>query len=105
MDCFSCIHKDFVPGSTHVICRHPFNDRIFKSRQGMIILLQLATKGFTVQLTPKELNLKLNSSGIKGGWCNYPFDFDPIWIENCDGFEEKNDKIQKIASRSAKKSP
>jgi hypothetical protein len=56
----------------------------------MIVLLQLATQGFAVQLMPKELNLKLSPTGIKGGWCNYPFEFDPIWVLNCDGFEEKS---------------
>lgn len=27
--------------------------------------------------------------GVKNGWCFWPHNFDPIWINSCDGFKEK----------------
>lgn len=27
--------------------------------------------------------------GIKNGWFLYPFNFDPVWLRYCDGFEAK----------------
>lgn len=27
--------------------------------------------------------------GIKNGWFFWPLDFDPIWVNECDGYEEK----------------
>lgn len=31
--------------------------------------------------------------GIKKGWFMWPFNFDPIWLDECDGFEEIKKKI------------
>jgi hypothetical protein len=28
-----------------------------------------------------------NSHGVAKGWFNWPFNFDPTWLESCDGFE------------------
>jgi len=36
-----------------------------------------------------ELNIRGNPHGIKRGWFSWPYNFDPVWLENCDGFEEK----------------
>jgi hypothetical protein len=27
--------------------------------------------------------------GVEQGWCWWPHNFDPIWINSCDGFKEK----------------
>jgi hypothetical protein len=35
------------------------------------------------------LNVKGNSHGIKEGWFNWPLDYDPRWLLECDGFEAK----------------
>lgn len=37
----------------------------------------------------KELNIKGDPHGIKKGWFNFPWNFDPVWLDNCDGYEEK----------------
>jgi len=38
-----------------------------------------------------KLNAKVKADyhGIKNGWFNYPFNFDPLWLEECDGFKAK----------------
>jgi len=33
-----------------------------------------------------------NPHGIKNGWFVWPFNFDPIWVESCNGFEHKETK-------------
>lgn len=57
-DCYKCKHRSEVPGSAHSSC--------------------------------KNLKAKVvgNSHGIKNGWFFWPFNFDPVWLEECDGFEE-----------------
>jgi hypothetical protein len=30
--------------------------------------------------------------GICNGWFIWPINFDPVWLENCDGFESKEAK-------------
>jgi hypothetical protein len=36
-----------------------------------------------------ELNIDINPHGFRKGWANWPWNFDPVWIKNCDGFEER----------------
>jgi hypothetical protein len=35
------------------------------------------------------LNVKGDEYGISKGWFNWPYHFDPAWLEACDGFEQK----------------
>jgi len=37
----------------------------------------------------EELNIKADPHGIKNGWFNFPWNFDPVWLLYCDGFEPK----------------
>lgn len=30
--------------------------------------------------------VKGNPTGIRRGWFNWPFNFDPVWLEECEGF-------------------
>lgn len=41
-----------------------------------------------------NLNCQVKGSkhGIQKGWFFWPFNFDPIWVEECDGFEDKNNE-------------
>jgi len=37
----------------------------------------------------KKLNVTGNPLGIRRGWFNWPFNFDPVWLESCDGLEAR----------------
>jgi hypothetical protein len=37
-------------------------------------------------MNTKDMNLTINPHGKKMGWANHPWNFDVIWIDNCDGF-------------------
>lgn len=87
-NCWNCIHRREISGSAHISCRHPsikLEDspllEIFEMWAGVGRVKGDASLG-------SQLNLKLNPHGVKHGWANWPLNFDPIWINNCDGYEE-----------------
>ena len=60
-NCYECKYRGEVPGSCHSSC------------------------GNTKTTVRGDLH------GIKNGWFFHPFNFDPTWLEECDGFEQKGD--------------
>jgi hypothetical protein len=42
-----------------------------------------------MQVNPDKLNIKGNPHGIRNGWFNWPMNFDPTWLEQCEGFHAK----------------
>ncbi len=83
-DCWSCKYRDKVVGSCHICCNHPSVNEQKEDK----LMTQLASVGRVESETrnSKELNIKANQYGIKSGWFNFPFDFDPVWLQNCDGY-------------------
>ena len=90
-DCYKCRWRGKVSGSVHSCCRHPSLQRV--TDDPMINMLQILGKGGVGRVNPlmvtsKELNIRASEYGIGNGWFNFPNNFDPLWLENCDGFEE-----------------
>ncbi len=69
--CFDCIYSRKIQGDTHLSCVHPSWNEIQNSPKN------------------KTLNIKADFYGIRMGWFNMPFNFDPVWLESCDGFQSK----------------
>ena len=70
-NCYKCEHRGTVPGSCHSSCSHPKRS---------------------------DVEVKGNTYGISKGWFSWPWDFDPTWLESCDGFtseENPNDRNKK----------
>lgn len=68
-DCYKCVHKMNVPGSCHSRCNNI------------------------------EANVTGHPHGIKSGWFIWPFNFDPTWLQSCDGFsdnQEDKKPVQKM---------
>lgn len=40
------------------------------------------------------LNVRGNPHGIRKGWFMWPVNFDPVWLESCDGFEQKEESAE-----------
>ena len=60
----NCVHSREIPGDAHLRCNN----------------IKAKVKG--------------NPIGIKGGWFKWPFNFDPVWLESCDGYSnKKKDKL------------
>jgi hypothetical protein len=36
-----------------------------------------------------------HAHGARKGWFFWPFNFDPVWLLTCDGFEEKQNENKK----------
>lgn len=54
--CYSCIHRRDITGNAHSRCNN----------------VNARTKG--------------NIHGIAKGWFRWPYNFDPVWLEECDGY-------------------
>jgi hypothetical protein len=57
MECKKCKFKKSIPGDAHISCS------------------RTRTQVYNV-----------NQHGVSNGWFMFPFNFDPIWAEGCDGF-------------------
>jgi hypothetical protein len=40
----------------------------------------------------QELGVVGNPHGIKNGWFFWPLNFDPVWLEACNGFTERDEE-------------
>jgi hypothetical protein len=58
-ECFKCKHKRSIPGDCHIECAN------------------------------KQAKVVGHEIGKKKGWFFWPFNFDPVWLVSCDGFEPK----------------
>lgn len=74
-DCYKCKYKGSVSGSAHSSCNHPDAKRMIDMIMNSI--------------EPEEVKLKVRADqyGIDSGWFNFPFNFDPVWLEECNGFK------------------
>ena len=72
--CYQCKHRRTIPGNAHSCCNH---------------LKAGGFEGFMkLMVGINPLNIQANSHGVKNSWFSFPINFDPVWLENCDGFEE-----------------
>lgn len=81
-NCNKCEYKKSIPGDAHIQCTHPDID---ESPLGPIMAL------FGVRDNDSalhKLNIQANPHGVKNGWFMWPMNFDPVWLENCDGYKE-----------------
>jgi hypothetical protein len=83
-DCYKCVYRGEIPGDAHSRCKHPevkVDDNPFGALVDML--------GGKTQEAARKLNIKGNPQGIRNGWFMWPANFDPVWLENCDGFKER----------------
>lgn len=84
-NCYNCRWRGEVPGDAHSCCRHPaLGD---KDDNPFGALVQALAGDF--HEAAKKLHIRGNPIGIRRGWFLWPANFDPTWLENCDGFESK----------------
>ena len=91
-NCWTCKYRGKVPGSAHICCNHPsvasVTDNPLLKAMGIFASVGRVSP---IRVTPNELNIKGNPRGIENGWFNFPFNFDPVWLENCDGYVKKDE--------------
>lgn len=88
-DCNKCIHRGTNPGTAHIRCDHPSNENPHSSAfEAMAILASVGRiPGFQVKT---DLNVKGHPTGLARGWFNWPYNFDPTWLLECDGFDAQD---------------
>ena len=60
--CYKCVHRRSISGDAHSRCNNV------------------------------DANVKGNVYGIRSGWFIWPLNFDPVWLEACDGFSDKSEE-------------
>lgn len=61
--CYECEYRGKVPGDCHSKCTHP---------------------------EAMSLKVKGDEVGIRNGWFMWPYNFDPVWLIECNGFKKVN---------------
>jgi hypothetical protein len=78
--CYKCQYRGNVPGDAHSCCQYP------GTKTGMLDFFE--PENFQLM---DDLHIKANAHGVKMGWFMWPVNFDPTWLENCDGFKAKEE--------------
>jgi len=84
-NCYECKWRGEVAGSAHSCCNHPK----VEDSKSPLMGLAMAMGGMCKPQIKTELKVKGNEHGIRSGWFAHPYNFDPIWLEECDGFKKK----------------
>ena len=58
-DCSKCVNRDPLPNTHHIQCLSP------------------------------QAQVSADAYGAKKVWFHWPWNFDPVWLEECNAFEEK----------------
>ena len=91
-NCYDCKWKGNVPGSAHICCEHPaFQKAHDDPAVALLSIFASVQRVPPMQAHVEGITVKGNEHGIKSGWFNHPWNFDPTWLESCDGFEVKED--------------
>jgi len=79
-NCYECEYRGTIPGVRHSKCCYP------GLKNGMLDIFAGNSEII------KKLKIRGNEHGIKSGWFMWPCNFDPVWLENCEGFKERGIK-------------
>lgn len=91
MRCYGCLYRRALQGDAHSACRHPATAEAW-SLDGLDGYAFMRIDGQTAiheSATSPALNIRAERQGIASGWFNWPWNFDPVWLRNCDGFIRK----------------
>jgi len=90
-NCYTCEFRGSVPGDAHSCCRHPDLKGVTDDPiSGLIEALSSAHRiKSAVQAVADKFRIQANYHGIKQGWFYWPWNFDPVWLENCNAYKRK----------------
>jgi len=99
-DCYKCTHRGNVPGSAHSSCKHPSAAHLTSGSIGQLISVLTGSRNGAILTPPNNLQILGSEHGKRNGWFNWPFNFDPIWLENCTGFTPKGGEIDAKSNKA-----
>lgn len=88
-DCYTCQHRGEIPGDAHTRCCHPL---VGGWDRNPIAVMVETMQGKYVEAA-RALNIQGNPVGIRKGWFAWPANFDPVWLDRCDGYTAKIPKV------------
>uniref|UniRef100_A0A6M3LXM1 Uncharacterized protein n=1 Tax=viral metagenome TaxID=1070528 RepID=A0A6M3LXM1_9ZZZZ len=89
-----------VPGDAHSKCCHPYNKPLLDNP--MLQMMGIFASVGRVGLPPmadKRLKIQANAHGVNSGWFHYPFNFDPVWLDACSGFEAIKENDPRVLNK------
>ena len=93
-NCYECIYRGEVSGDAHSCCKHP-KAEADKDPLSSLMSIFAGVGRCAPVISPKgviNLNIEANMTGVERGWFNWPYNFDPVWLDACDGFKANGDK-------------
>lgn len=93
-NCYECKHRRDLAGDCHSRCAHPKagGETVDPFGGMMAMFASVGRVGPQIGEGAIELGIKGSTHGMMNGWFNWPFNFDPTWLEACNGFEAKQGK-------------
>ncbi len=89
-DCYKCKWRGDLAGDAHSCCKHPTLNEVTSDPVASVMAIFASVGRMPpIQAGIDKLGIKANYHGIKNGWFNFPFNFDPVWLEECKGFTAK----------------
>lgn len=98
-NCYGCKYKRGVAGSTHSQCRHPVVLNIEKKVDVFNALLWFSMVRTNGNINPTGVSyvikddegneidnlpiMQWDTTGIRNGYVQYPYDLDPAWLVYC----------------------
>lgn len=72
MECWNCKHSRSIPGDCHLDCQEGLRQCFAREPN-----------------EPVTIKVALNEHGVRNGWAHWPFNFDPIWVTECNSFKAR----------------
>lgn len=93
-NCYDCKWRSDLVGDAHSCCEHPQINDSDRVTSPMLLFVGMRSGAM------KRMNVSGNRHGIEHGWFLWPLNFDPVWLESCDGFERKEVKNEDESKKS-----
>lgn len=86
-NCYKCVYRRNLAGDCHSRCAHPaFGSEGDNPMAEILAIFAGVGRVAPIQMEGEGIKVVGNPHGIKNGWFNHPFNFDPIWLIECSGF-------------------
>jgi len=91
-NCYECRWRGTIPGDAHSSCWHPATKEAHDDSLGGLMAIFASVGRTAPQVAAKaaaDLDITAEQHGIVSGWFNWPWNFDPVWLTTCTGFEKR----------------
>ena len=93
-NCYDCKWRGELDGDCHSCCSHPLVKPSKDDPLNAILSLLAAVGRIDISVEWNPLGVKGGAHGIRKGWFCWPMNFDPVWLESCNGFEPKGGEVR-----------